>query len=291
MQGKEIGNGYFCLMEKMDIKRVVALYFSPTHTTRKTVEAIAAGAVSKIGTDTYTRINITTPVQRKVTPTFGKGDLVIFGVPVYIGRVPNLMRDFIASIRGDGAIGVPIAVYGNRAFDDALVELRDIMQGNGFRCVAAGAFIGEHSFSYTLGGGRPDAADLQTAKAFGEEIAAKILAGEELALEVKVPGNPYPYKFYNAKSSSNSSIDIRKVKPETDPEKCTSCGLCAMLCPMGAIDPTNCALVPGICIKCGACIKMCRPKAKYFSDPTYLEHKEILEKNFTHPRKEPEIFW
>lgn len=278
-------------MEKMDIKRVVALYFSPTHTTRKTVEAIAAGAVSKIGTDTYTRINITTPVQRKVTPIFGKGDLVIFGVPVYIGRVPNLMRDFIASIKGDGAIGVPVAVYGNRAFDDALVELRDIMQGNGFRCVAAGAFIGEHSFSYILGGGRPDAADLQTAKAFGEEIAAKILAGEELALEVKVPGNPYPYKFYNAKSSSNSSIDIRKVKPETDPEKCTSCGLCAMLCPMGAIDPVNCALVPGICIKCGACIKMCRPKAKYFSDPTYLEHKEILEKNFTHPRKEPEIFW
>ena len=291
LQGKEIGNGYFCLMEKMDIKRVVALYFSPTHTTRKTVEAIAAGAVSKIGTDTYTRINITTPVQRKVTPTFGKGDLVIFGVPVYIGRVPNLMRDFIASIKGDGAIGVPVAVYGNRAFDDALIELRDIMQGNGFRCVAAGAFIGEHSFSYILGEGRPDAADLQTAKAFGEEIAAKILAGEELALEVKVPGNPYPYKFYNAKSSSNSSIDIRKVKPETDPEKCTSCGLCAMLCPMGAIDPANCALVPGICIKCGACIKMCRPKAKYFSDPTYLEHKEILEKNFTHPRKEPEIFW
>lgn len=278
-------------MEKMDIKRVVALYFSPTHTTRKTVEAIAAGAVSKIGTDTYTRINITTPVQRKVTPTFGEGDLVIFGVPVYIGRVPNLMRDFIASIKGDGAIGVPVAVYGNRAFDDALIELRDIMQGNGFRCVASGAFIGEHSFSYILGGGRPDAADLQTAKAFGEEIAAKILAGEELALEVKVPGNPYPYKFYNAKSSSNSSIDIRKVKPETDPEKCTSCGLCAMLCPMGAIDPANCALVPGICIKCGACIKMCRPKAKYFSDPTYLEHKEILEKNFTHPRKEPEIFW
>ena len=64
-----------------------------------------------------------------------------------------------------------------------------------------------------------------------------------------------------------------------------------MLCPMGAINPANCAEVPGICIKCGACVKKCKTKAKFFSDPTYLEHKEILEKNFTEPRKEPEIFW
>lgn len=278
-------------MEKLHIENVVALYFSPTHTTRKIVEAIAAAAAGKLDLGKHSKVDITTPLQRQQTPSFGKGDLVVFGVPVYIGRVPNLMRDFIASIKGNGAIGVPVAVYGNRAYDDALIELRDIMQGNGFRCIAAGAFIGEHSFSYTLGGGRPDSADIMAAGSFGEGIAEKIQRGEELAQEVNVPGNPYPYKFYNAKSSSNSSIDIRKVRPETDPEKCTSCGLCAMLCPMGAIDPTNCALVPGICIKCGACIKMCRPKAKYFSDPTYLEHKEILEKNFTQPRKEPEIFW
>ncbi|MBQ2912740.1 MAG: 4Fe-4S binding protein [Bacteroidales bacterium] len=274
----------------MGTMRVTALYFSPTHTTRKVVEAMAEGAAAKISDGTYSKINVTTPLQRRETPVFGKGDLVIFGVPVYIGRVPNLLRDYFASIKGNGAIGVPVAVYGNRAYDDALIELRDIMHSNGFHCIAAGAFIGEHSFSYTLGGGRPDAGDLLIARNFGSEIGTDIMQGEDLPELVEVPGNPYPYKFYNAKSSSNSSIDIRKVKPETDPEKCTSCGLCAMLCPMGAIDPTNCALVPGICIKCGACIKMCRPKAKYFSDPTYLEHKEILEKNFTEPRKEPELF-
>lgn len=278
-------------MEQMDIKKVAALFFSPTYTTKKVVCAIAESAARNIAGAECQLANITTPAMRRETPPFGKGDLVVFGVPVYIGRVPNLLRDFLASIKGNGAIGVPVAVYGNRAYDDALIELRDIMQENGFRCIAAGAFIGEHSFSYTLGGGRPDTSDLETAMKFGEEIARKITSGEAIPAELQVPGNPYPYKFYNAKSSSNSSIDIRKVKPETDPHKCTSCGLCAMLCPMGAIDPSNCAEVPGICIKCGACIKMCRPKAKYFSDPTYLEHKEILERNFTEPRKEPEIFW
>ena len=278
-------------MEHIQINNVAGLYFSPTYTTRKIVETTAAAAAQGLALPQISKINVTTPVQRKETPQFGEGDLVVFGVPVYIGRVPNLIRDFFASIKGNGAIGVPVVVYGNRAYDDALIELKEIMEGNGFKCIAAGAFIGEHSFSYTLGGGRPDASDLRIAEEFGHNIAARIKERAITDTPLVVPGNPYPYKFYNAKSKKDNSIDIRKVKPETDPQKCTDCGLCAMLCPMGAIDPSNCSLVPGICIKCGACIKMCRPKAKYFTDPTYLEHKEILEKNFTEPRKEPEIFW
>ena len=272
-----------------------SLYFSPTYTTRTVVETIAKSINSTLEAagkpaGGFKSINVTTPMMRRETPSFTQDDIVVFGVPVYIGRVPNLIRDYFASIQGNGAIGIPVVVYGNRAYDDALLELKDIMHSNGFRCISAAAFIGEHSFSYTLGGGRPDADDLQKATSYGEEIAGKILSGYIIPDSIQVPGN-FPYRFYNAKSSENKSIDIRKVKPQTDPEKCNNCGLCAMLCPMGAIDATNCAEVPGICIKCCACIKKCKPKAKYFIDPTYLEHKEILEKNFTTPRKEPEIYW
>lgn len=276
------------LMKK--IKTVTALFFSPTYTTKKCVVAIAKGVAEGLAAE-YRECNITTPLMRRQTPEYGPGDLVVFGVPVYIGRVPNLFRDYFASIKGNGAIGVPVVVYGNRAYDDALIELRDIMQGNGFQCIAAGAFIGEHSFSYTLGGGRPDAADLQKATAFGEEIARRLLAGAEPPHQLQVPGNPYPYTFFDARSGKGKSIDLRKVKPETDPEKCTNCGYCAMLCPMGAIDPDNCSEIPGKCIRCCACVKLCRPKAKYFADETYLEHKAILEEKFTEPWREPEIFW
>jgi ferredoxin len=276
------------LMKK--IKTVTALFFSPTYTTKKCVVAIAKGVAEGLAAE-YRECNITTPLQRRQTPEYGAGDLVVFGVPVYIGRVPNLFRDYFASIKGNGAIGVPVVVYGNRAYDDALIELRDIMQGNGFQCMAAGAFIGEHSFSYTLGGGRPDTSDLQKATAFGEEIARQLLAGAEPPHQLQVPGNPYPYTYFDARSGKGKSIDLRKVKPETDPEKCTNCGYCAMLCPMGAIDPDNCSEIPGKCIRCCACVKLCRPKAKYFADETYLEHKAILEEKFTEPRREPENFW
>ena len=135
---------------------------------------------------------------------------------------------------------------------------------------------------------------LQQGGNFGMQIGEEILSGRYNNLEGKelmVPGNPYPYAFYNAKSKQNKSIDIRKVKPETDMDICNSCGICAMLCPMGAINVASCADVPGICIKCGACVKRCPRNAKSFTDSTYLEHKQILETNFTVPAKENELFF
>lgn len=279
------------------VSKIYSLFFSPTLTTKKVTESIAEGAASAMNSLNSSNISdigvvpvdITTPALREQAAIeFNSNSLVIFGLPVYIGRVPNLLKEYFKTIKGNGAIGVPVVVYGNRAYDDALLELKDIMEGNGFKCIAGAAFVGEHSFSTTLGGGRPNAEDLDMARSFGEEIAAKLpdYKGEKLL----VPGN-YPYKFFDARDNRNNGIDIRKVHPLTDSGKCNSCGLCAALCPMGSINPKEPLEVIGKCIKCCACIKRCPNGAKYFTDPTYLEHKEILEKNFTLPQKMPEIFW
>jgi NAD-dependent dihydropyrimidine dehydrogenase PreA subunit len=276
------------------ITRVHALFFSPTLTTRKVTEAIAKGVADTLNAVHNSNIqfvptDVTTPALRSEAAFgFDNTTLVVFGVPVYIGRVPNLVKDYLSTIKGNGAIGVPVVVYGNRAYDDALLELKDMMEGNEFKCIAGAAFIGEHSFSTTLGGGRPNDNDLEIAEAFGKEIAEKLSGYNGKKLEV--PGN-YPYKFFDARNTQNKGIDIRKVQPLTNPDKCNNCGLCATLCPMGSINPHDCSEVTGKCIKCCACIKRCPSGAKYFTDPTYLEHKEILEKNFTHPAKTPELFW
>ena len=284
------------------ISKIYTLFFSPTLTTKKVVESIAKGVAETLNTSRNSSvkvepIDITTPALRnKAAFGFDSSSLVVFGVPVYIGRVPNLLKDFFITIKGNGAIGVPVVVYGNRAYDDALLELKDIMEGNDFRCIAGAAFIGEHSFSTTLGGGRPNENDLEIARKFGSDIASKLAKMDHTSQvdlkeeKLSVPGN-YPYKFFDARNSQNKGIDIRKVQPLTHSEKCNNCGLCATLCPMGSINPQNCSEVIGKCIKCCACIKRCPSGAKYFTDPTYLEHKEILEKNFTYPAKAPELFW
>lgn len=274
------------------INHVVALYFSPTLTTRRVVSAIAKGIAQRLEVP-YSEVDITTPAQRVGQLSFSEGDLVVFGAPVYIGRMPNLISPYFKTIKGGGALGVPVAVYGNRAYDDGLIELRDIMEEDGFRLVAAGAFVGEHTFSRILGGGRPDSRDLAIAEQFAREIAQKVAQfGAAAAGRVEVPGTPYPYSgFYKATDTSKKSVDIRKVVPQTDLSKCNRCGLCAQMCAMGAIDFEDCTQVVGKCIKCGACLKRCPQGAKYFDDPQYLSHLQLLEEKFSIRRCEPEVFW
>ena len=275
------------------INNIIALYFSPTRTTRTVVCAIAAETARVLGV-TYSEIDITTLAQREKAISFTENDLVIFGAPVYIGRMPNLISPFFKTINGNGALGIPVAVYGNRAYDDGLIELRDIMAEDRFRLIAAAAFVGEHTFSYILGGGRPDTKDLEIAKKFAAKIAEKVRSIDNFTEEpgtIEVPGTPFPYSgFYKATDTDKKSVDIRKVLPKTDVTKCTQCGECARICSMGAIDTTDYQKITGKCIKCGACIKRCPQGAKYFDDPQYLSHLKLLEDKFSGKRCEPELF-
>jgi len=59
-------------------------------------------------------------------------DAVVFGVPVYAGRVPNVLLKYLDKVQGNGALAVPIVLFGNRNYDDALIELRNILEKNGF---------------------------------------------------------------------------------------------------------------------------------------------------------------
>ncbi len=133
----------------MTIQAVHAVYFSATGTTRRVVEAVA-NSLGELLSKPVIVCDFTLPAQREQTLCFGAGDLVIFGTPVYAGRVPNVLAPYIQEkVKGHGALAVPMVVYGNRNYDDALIELRDLLESDGLRTIAAGAFIGEHSFSLT----------------------------------------------------------------------------------------------------------------------------------------------
>lgn len=270
------------------MKRVTAIYFSPTGTTAKTTLEIARTIAARTGA-AIEEVDITTPLMRERELSFTSLDIVVFGSPVYIGRMPNLISPYYRSITGNGALAVAVAVYGNRNFDNGLSELTDILTQDGFRCIAAGAFIGEHSFSRTLAASRPDAQDLQRAREFAEAVYAKLCSGAESIAE-PIPGEHAPYiSFYKATDSQGNPIDIRKVKPVTDSYLCDGCGLCARLCPMGSISSENPQITEGICIKCGACIKRCPRGARNITDNAYLSHLKLLEERFSQ-RKEPVWF-
>ena len=266
----------------MERKKVWAVYFSATDTTKKTVLTIADEAARLLWAERED-YDFTLPGMRENGFAAGKDDLVIFGTPVYAGRVPNVLLKYLATIQGNGALAVPVVLFGNRNFDDGLIELRDILENTGFHTVAAAAFVGEHSFSKTLAAGRPDADDMKEALAFAGKVAEKVkgLPEGEAPAPVEVDGVPHPYRgYYQPRDRKGVSIDIRKVKSLVS-DACDDCKICADVCPMGSISHENVREYTGICIKCGACIKKCPKQARYYEDEGYLYHQHELEEGYT----------
>jgi NAD-dependent dihydropyrimidine dehydrogenase PreA subunit/flavodoxin len=270
-------------------KKINTLYFSATGTTEKIVTGIAEKIAQNHGEKVTVRnFDFTLPEARKKILSFDKDDLVIAGVPVYAGRVPNVLLKFLNTISGNGATAVAVVLYGNRHYDDALLEFKDILESKGFNVIAGGAFVGEHSFSMTLGANRPDEQDMAKAGDFAAKIHDKIETADE-SPPVVVNGNK-PYRaYYRPQDQNGNFTSILKVTPKTN-GACIGCKRCAEVCPMGSIDLDDVSKITGICIKCCACIKKCPVGAKYFDDENYLWHKHELEVEFTGTRREPEIF-
>ena len=274
----------------MQVKQVWAVYFSGTGTTERTVRRIAGAAAQRLGAE-VSAIDFTPPQARQETLRFQPEELVIFGVPTYAGRVPNVLLPFLKErVQGGGALAAAVVLFGNRNFDDSLIELRDILCADGFAVVGGAAFVGEHSFSRTLGAGRPDTADETEMDAFARALAEKVRSLAAAPAEpVSVRGEEPVRPYYTPRDRAGNHINILKVKPKTDLTRCSGCGLCAGLCPMGSIDPTHPEEVRGICIKCCACVKKCPMGAKYFDDPGYLYHRRELEAQYVR-RAEDKVF-
>lgn len=274
----------------MQLHTISAAYFSATGNTMRIVRTIAQDLAHALSLPLQ-EFDFTLPSARQVPLSFSPHDLVLLGTPVYAGRVPNLLLPYVVSARGKGALAVPIVVYGNRAFDDALMELRNTLEDGGFHTIAAAAFVGEHSFGRDLAAGRPDARDLALARSFAQGIATKLITSgfEAPPVPISVPGNNPVGPYFRPTDANGGMIDIRKVKPVTS-EDCADCKWCAEHCPMGAISYERVSDIPGICIKCNACVKACPKGAKFFTDPAYLYHRDDITARYQSPRKEPVCF-
>ena len=273
----------------MKITKVWAVYFSPTGNAKKVVTTMAKRAAECLGVPMGT-VDFTLPENREGVVSFDKEDLAFFSTPVYAGRIPNKMLPYVqTAFEGNGALAVAVSVFGNRNFDNGLIELRNELEAHGFHTVAGAGIPTEHVFSSKLATGRPDADDLAKIAEFGEMVAKKVADMTEIPAKIEVRGDDPVTAYYTPLGTDGKPAVFLKAKPKTDPEKCTKCGICATVCPMGSIPKDAPDTCTGICIKCHACIKACPAGAKYFDDEAFLSHVEMLKQNYQR-RAEAEWF-
>ena len=259
----------------MTLRELTTLYFSPTGTSRRIAEAVADGIrhTNDIG---YQCRDIT--FEAAPQREFPSDALLVAAVPVYGGHPAPLALERMKELRGHNTPAVIVVVYGNRAFDHAATELADLLARQGFRTVAAGAFVGEHSYSTPatpVAAGRPDDRDLAEARLFGENIGAKLAGKGPEPVNVarlRTPRTPLlPLLRFIVFALGYLSRQKRHpvvLLPRTDAARCIHCGRCATGCPTGAITAGREELTDAArCIRCCACVKSCPVGARSFETP------------------------
>jgi ferredoxin len=224
--------------------------------------------------------DVTLPAVRERGVNLERDELLVLASPVYGGRLPKLMKEFFARLTPGRRPVVAVVVYGNRNYEDALLELYDLCVDKGFEVVGAGAFIGEHSFSHVMGKNRPDPADEERARCFGLSVRQVLMTDGYLGEKPLLVKGRRPYRAYPVKIP---------FAPTTS-RRCANCLNCVKHCPVGAFvnsDPRQINLQK--CILCAACIKLCPEGAKFIDDDDFCDDMAALAAANL-DRKEPTIF-
>lgn len=261
----------------MNIKNIHLAYYSATFSTRRIVREIASQFEKPIK-----EYDITSDVPKYDISLDSDGDLLIVGVPSYAGRVPEMAARSLKRFLGNNTPVIIVCVYCNRAYDDTLIEMKDIVEAHGFKLVSAAAVIAQHSIFPKMAEGRPDADDMEKLYEFAvnsKELLSRI-SKKSAVSRLMVKGNR-PYR-------DTKPIPLH---PEGSKSKCTSCHACAKMCPVGAISmeepyKTN----EKKCISCGRCIVVCPEHARHFGGLLYKAASWKFEKNYAEP-KQPEFFY
>lgn len=251
--------------------KIYEFYFSPTGGTKKAADILAGGLQGDI-----VPVNLTDYRTQLQNFTLNREDIAIVAVPSYGGRVPAIAVERLSMLNGHNIRTVLVCVYGNRAYEDTLLELEDTAKQAGFHVIAAGAAIAEHSIARQFASGRPDMKDEKQLSDFAEQIQNKLSAGNMSTPEI--PGNR-PYR----KAGGTGMIP----KPM---KGCTDCKVCAKECPVQAIDYENTKKVnEKKCISCMRCISVC-PHSVRRLNPVMLSVAGIALKKVCSERKECELF-
>ena len=253
----------------MKINKVFKVYFSATYTTKKVVDTIANELCENVIDYDITSQSLIETIE------IDRGDVLVIGMPVYGGRIPASTLQSIMNLKGNNTPAIISCVYGNRDYDDALLELRNEMEARGFKIVSASAFVARHSIFTQIAKDRPNSDDMAQVSQFAIRSKSIIESLDDFSLlqQIDVKGN-MPYKVFNQ----------LPMYPMGN-ENCVECGVCASKCPVGAISIDNPRATDELkCLACGRCIIECAVGARDFSGEFFEARAVKFQDAFSAPK-------
>lgn len=264
------------------MKKVGAVIFSPTGTTAEVCRTIAE-AVPDAQADL---LNITLPAEREKLMSdpsvmADPYDRLIFGVPVYLGKVPKFAEEIITEIKGKGKPATAVAVYGNRDYGVSVKSLADLLTRNGFVVDSAGAFIGQHTYSdiVPMATGRPDSGDAKIAGNLGRRLSGTLRPLKDGEIPVEL-------------DDFSTSDDQSGIVPFHDESECKECGVCAEHCPRGIIEAGTGKYISQeamkTCLGCFGCVQACPNNGRQLKVPDQMRSQlEMMFSEVAKNRREP----
>ena len=253
----------------MNIKHTHIVYFSPANHTERVC--------------THLQHIFPSPLLHNVTAhasTFQEDlssqDFCIFAVPSFGGRIPAIALEKFQNVHGHQTPCLLVVTYGNRAYEDTLIELYDFTKHQGFVPVGAMAVICEHSIMHVYGAGRPDYEDQKQIDQYINRLLDQLI--HDTVQEITVPGN-HSYK----------ELKTLPMTPKAN-KSCIQCGICATECPVEAIDSAHPEKTnKDKCISCMRCITVCPQHARALN-PILIKGAAMKLKKACETRKENEFY-
>lgn len=258
----------------MNYKQVTSIYFSPTERTKRVVELIASQIPGPKESLDLTEASNTRPDYN-----FTENEAVLVGVPVYGGRIPETSIARFEKLHGRQTPAVLVVTYGNRAYEDALLELKQVLTAQGFRPMSAAAVVTEHNIAKGIAAGRPDENDQKLLKQYGRRLAKQL---QEVRCNYDIPELAVPGHM-PLKERHTMAMKIRVSS------SCHNCGICIRSCPVQAISRTDPKVTDEErCIGCMRCVHVCPTGERKLGPMVQFVINQKLKKVCAE-RKEPEF--
>ena len=264
---------------------VKGIFFSPAGSTRRVTAFVTKLLAERLGMP-YSLLSYTLPQERDSWQPLSADDIVVWGTPVYAGRIPNKTLAFVQEhIAAAGAKGICIAMYGGRHYDNTLAEMSAIMSQGGITPIAAAAVVARHVFNpKRIAPGRPSPTDFDALASWCRQIDVNTTK------TIQVPGTANA-AYYSPLRADGKPARFLKALPTIDTALCNGCGNCATHCPMETITLDNgYPKTEGVCIKCQACVLECPRGAIRFTDTEFLSHVAMLEEKVGKGERKSEFF-